>query len=163
MRRVTAAAGSAAFFAVAPGVVAGLVPWMITGWRAGDPIPPGRWAVGVALVAAGTAVLVPAFVRFAHDGLGTPAPMAPTDHLVVTGPYRWVRNPMYLAVSSTIAGQAVLFPSAGLLAYWVATTVAMVLFSRLVEEPSLRARFGTDYDEYRSSVRGWLPRRPAVG
>src|SRR5205807_3063374 len=105
--------------ALAPGTVAGLVPWWLTGWRLRAPI--GYWApvraFGVVLVVAGAVVLVHAFARFTVDGLGTPAPVAPTAHLVVGGLYRYVRNPMYLAVTAAVLGQALLFWQPALLWY----------------------------------------------
>ena len=97
MRRALAAAGSAAFFVLAPGVMAGLIPWSLTGWDARHTWPVLR-VLGAALIAAGLVVLVQAFVRFVVEGVGTPAPVAPTEHLVVGGLYRHVRNPMYVAV-----------------------------------------------------------------
>jgi len=98
--RWLAAAGSAIFFAVAPCVVAGLVPWWLTGWRLATPLP--LWdslrALGVVLTIAATAVVLSAFARFVVDGIGTPAPVAPTEYLVVSGLYRYVRNPMYIGL-----------------------------------------------------------------
>ena len=136
VRRFKAAAGSTLFFALAPGVVAGLVPWLLTGWETGDPWPPLQ-AVGGVLLVAGAAVLVHAFARFVVEGLGTPAPVAPTERLVVGGLYRHVRNPMYLAVGATIAGQALLLGQYGLLAYLAVFAVAVGAFVRLYEEPTL--------------------------
>ena len=95
--RVGAWVGTLVFLVVTPGTVAGLLPWLILGAH----YPPLSWplaALGAILVVAGVALLLDAFVRFAHQGHGTPAPIAPTRELVVTGPYRFVRNPMYLAV-----------------------------------------------------------------
>jgi len=161
MRRGPAAAGSAVFFALAPGVVAGLLPWLLTGWRPGRP-PAELWPLrlaGAVLVVAGAAVLVHAFARFAVEGLGTPAPVAPTAHLVVGGLYRYVRNPMYLAVVAAIAGQALLLWRWDLLWYALAVAIAVVAFVRWYEEPTLRRRFGSRYEEYRRAVPGWLPRR----
>src|SRR6266511_908912 len=110
VRKPMAAAGTAVFFVLAPGVVAGLLPWWLTGWRVRQPLPWWAWAplrvAGGVLSAAGVAVLVTAFVRFVAEGAGTPAPAAPTQHLVIGGLYRYVRNPMYLAVVATIVGQA---------------------------------------------------------
>ncbi|MEV0505009.1 hypothetical protein AB0I84_46540, partial [Streptomyces spectabilis] len=103
MRKSAAAMGSSVFMALAPGTVAGLVPWWLTRWQAGHWWLPVRVLGGVAL-AAGAAVLVHAFARFVTEGLGTPAPVAPTEHLVVGGLYRHVRNPMYVAVVAAIAG-----------------------------------------------------------
>ena len=102
--------------------------------------------------------LVSAFVRFVVEGLGTPAPVAPTQHLVVGGVYRYVRNPMYLAVIAAVAGQALLFGQLGLLAYAFTAGLAMVAFARLYEEPYLADRFGEEYERYRREVPGWVPR-----
>ena len=155
--RARAALGSVLFFAVAPGVVAGLVPWWRTGWEAGDTRLLLQLLGGI-LLAAGTIVLVSAFVRFVVEGIGTPAPVAPTEQLVVGGLYRHVRNPMYLAVGATIVGQALLLGRPVLLLYAVAFAVAVVAFVRGYEEPTLARRFGAQYDDYRRAVPGWLPR-----
>src|SRR3989337_2028364 len=105
MRTTTAAAGSSLFFALAPGVVAGVVPWWLTGWET-ESVPLVVRALGVLLVAICAAVLLHAFARFVREGVGTPAPVAPTAHLVVGGLYRHVRNPMYVAVVGAVLGQA---------------------------------------------------------
>jgi protein-S-isoprenylcysteine O-methyltransferase Ste14 len=159
VERRAAAAGTALFLAAAPGVVAGVVPWWLTGWRAASPAPPVavRWC-GWVFVAAGAAVLVGAFVRFAREGRGTPAPVAPTETLVVGGPYRYVRNPMYLAVLSVVAGQALVLWRPVLVAYGAALAVAFVAFVLAYEEPTLRRRYGAGYDAYRDAVPGWWPR-----
>src|SRR5918911_1909318 len=101
MRRSTAAVGSAVFFLLAPGVVVGLIPWWLTGgWQVREPLP--YWApmrpLGGVLLVAGLIALVRAFARFVVEGLGTPAPVAAPERLVVGGAYRHVRNPMYVAV-----------------------------------------------------------------
>jgi protein-S-isoprenylcysteine O-methyltransferase Ste14 len=162
MRRTLAAAGTAVFFALAPGVVAGLVPWWLTHWRMRTPLP--YWApvrvVGAVLVLAGASVLVEAFARFVFEGLGTPAPVAPTKHLVVGGLYRWVRNPMYLAVLATIVGQALLLGQLGLFVYAGLVAIAVVSFVYGYEQPALRAQFGDEYERYLREVPGWWPRRP---
>ena len=106
--KARAAVGSLVFLVLVPGVVAGLVPWWLTGWQVEEPFPywlPLRVA-GVILLAAGVVVLLHSFARFVVEGRGTPAPVAPTERLVVGGLYRYVRNPMYLAVAATIVGQA---------------------------------------------------------
>jgi protein-S-isoprenylcysteine O-methyltransferase Ste14 len=160
VRKLTAASGSAAFFAVAPGVVAGVVPWALTGWRVRHLSPwwtPLRVAGALVLVA-GAGVLVHAFVRFAHEGAGTPAPVAPTERLVVGGLYRHVRNPMYVAVVGAIAGQAAVLGQPVLVAYAVAAGAVMAAFARWHEEPVLARRFGEDYERYRRAVPGWRPR-----
>ena len=151
------------FLVVAPGVVAGLIPWWLTGWEAGTTWPPLQ-LLGALLLGAGVIVLVDAFVRFVVEGIGTPAPVAPTEQLVVGGLYRHVRNPMYLAVGATIVGQALLVGRPVLLTYAAAFAVAVVAFVRGYEEPTLARQFGAQYDEYRRAVPGWLPRlRPWRG
>ena len=158
MRRASAAVGTLVFLVVVPGVVAGLVPWMLTGWDSAGPPWPLR-VVGALLVAAGVVVLLQAFARFVTEGLGTPAPVAPTERLVVGGLYRYVRNPMYLAVGATIVGQALLLGRWILLAYAAVFGAAVVSFVRAYEEPTLQRTYGEEYDAYRRAVPGWWPRR----
>ena len=115
--RVGSLIGSFVFFWIAPGTVAGWVPYTLSKWRLQPPllgIPGGR-VVGGVVTAVGVAILVECFFRFAIEGRGTPAPIAPTERLVVSGLYRHVRNPMYVAVVAIIAGQALLFGSVVLL------------------------------------------------
>jgi protein-S-isoprenylcysteine O-methyltransferase Ste14 len=157
MGRPRAAAGTLLFLVVAPGVVGGLVPWLLTDW---EPATPPRWLqlIGWIMVASGAAALLASFGRFVFEGVGTPAPVAPTDKLVVGGLYRYVRNPMYLAVAAVILGQA------GVLGRWVLVAYAAVFgatvwsFVHWYEEPALRRRFGTDYEAYLRTVPGWWPR-----
>jgi protein-S-isoprenylcysteine O-methyltransferase Ste14 len=158
MKRASATAGSALFFALAPGTVAGLLPWSLTGWRVGTVLPWPARLLGALLVLAGLLVIVPAFVRFVLEGAGTPAPVAPTDRLVVGGPYRFVRNPMYIAVLLAIGGQAVLLGRGVLVAYGLVAVSAMVGFVKAYEEPYLRQAYGADYEAYRRAVPGWWPR-----
>ena len=158
MRRAAAAAGSAAFFVVAPGVVVGLIPWALTGgWDAKDTWPP-LVALGVVLLAAGLVVLVQAFVRFVVEGIGTPAPVAPTEHLVVGGLYRYVRNPMYLALGAIVSGQALILGRPALLLYAALVLAVTATFVRVYEEPALRQQFGAEYEAYCRAVPGWRPR-----
>ena len=162
MRKMAAIAGSAAFLVVAPGVVAGLVPWWLTGWRVGSWYPVPVRAAGGVVIAAGALVLIAAFAQFALDGLGTPAPVAPTERLVMRGPYRYVRNPMYLAVLAVITGQALLLGRPVLLAYAAAVGALFAAFVHWYEQPALARRYGSQYDAYRQTVPGWWPRlRPA--
>jgi hypothetical protein len=110
MRRRMAAIGSAVFFLVGPGTFLGLVPWWLTAWRVREPLPywlPLR-VVGLMLLIAALVVLVEAFVRFVMEGFGTPVPVAAPDRLVVGGLYRYVRNPMYVALLAGMVGQALL-------------------------------------------------------
>ena len=159
MRKSSAALGSVLFFLFVPCVVAGLVPFLLTD-RYSMPVSPHPAVAVVAgiLIAAGLAVLIHAFVRFAVEGLGTPAPVAPTARLVVGGVYRHVRNPMYLAVLSIILGQALLFSAILVAVYALAVAAAVVSFVHFYEEPVLARRHGAEYEAYRRAVPGWLPR-----
>ncbi len=156
-RRAVAAAGTAAFLALVPGIVAGLVPWLLTGWNV-EGAPAAVRVLGGALIATGAGFLLHAFARFVIEGIGTPAPIAPTERLVVGGVYRHVRNPMYLAVGATITGQALLLGQWGLLAYAALFFAIVATFVATYEEPTLESRFGPDYEAYRRAVPGWLPR-----
>src|SRR4029453_1567814 len=143
------------------GVVAGLGPWLLTGWLPGAPL--SSWGPlrlgGALLVVCGAVVLVHAFARFVAEGLGTPAPVAPTQELVVGGLYRYVRNPMYLAVLAVIVGQALILGGLVLLPYAAVVAAAFVAFVRGYEEPTLAWQFGDRYQAYRRAVPGWWPRR----
>lgn len=159
MRKSAAAAGSAAFFVVAPGTVVGLVPWLVTHWEI--PGTSAAWRVaqglGALLIVVGVGPVVHAFVQFARAG-GTPMPIAPTEHLVVTGSNRYVRNPMYVGLLVAILGQALLFGSLGLVLYAGAAWAVTASFVRVYEEPTLTRQYGEEYREYRRNVPGWLPR-----
>jgi protein-S-isoprenylcysteine O-methyltransferase Ste14 len=160
MRRPFAILGSALFLVVAPGSVAMLVPWWISRWQLQAPLlsfPPIR-AAGVLLIVAGFPVLLDSFARFACQGLGTPAPISPTRHLVVTGLYRYVRNPMYISVASLIVGQGLLFGNLRVLEYGLVVWLAFNLFVLLYEEPTLRSTFGAEYEAFRANVPRWIPR-----
>jgi protein-S-isoprenylcysteine O-methyltransferase Ste14 len=158
--RTRAAVGSLAFLVVAPGVVAGLIPWLITEWRPAPPTDgPGaiRW-IGLVLIVPGVAVVLEAFGRFAWHGLGTPAPIAPTRTLVVSGFYRFARNPMYVAVLAVILGQAVLFGSPAVALYGVSMAAAFHAFVLTHEEPTLRQAYGEQYAAYCAATPRWIPR-----
>lgn len=157
----TAAVGSAVFFVVAPGIVAGLVPWLISGWDVRWPISGLGvvvMALGSALLAVAIVVLIRNFIRFVVEGRGTPSPALQTERLVVGGDYRFVRNPMYLAVIAAILGQAMIFGSFALLIYALAVWAMMASFVRWYEEPLLENRYGEEYGRYRQGVRAWVPR-----
>ena len=135
--RFKAIAGSVVFLFVAPGIVAGVIPWSISLYVQQPPlfgVEPVRW-LGVLLLALGAVLLAETFARFALQGLGTPAPIAPTRTLVVTGSYRFVRNPMYVAVVSLIVGQALLLGSVGTLIWgavvWLTALVSMMAVQML--------------------------------
>jgi protein-S-isoprenylcysteine O-methyltransferase Ste14 len=158
--RIVASIGSAVFLVVAPGIVAGYLPWTMTGWKVQPPLLglAATRVVGAIVLALGLIGLLDSFRRFAVEGLGTPAPVFPTRTLVVTGLYRYVRNPMYCGVVGAILGQALLFGSNSLIVYGGVVWLAFHLFVIAYEEPRLRATYGPRYDEYRARVRRWIPR-----
>jgi protein-S-isoprenylcysteine O-methyltransferase Ste14 len=158
-RKLPPALASILFVFLLPGTVVGVVPWLLCQWQAGPPwggLALLRW-MGAALVLAGMPILLETVGRFVHQGRGTPAPWMPTEGLVVTGLYRYVRNPMYLGVLSMIAGQALLFASLPVLCYAAVVACCFVLFVRLYEEPTLRRRYGEQYATYCLNVPRWLP------
>src|SRR3954454_3305991 len=161
MRRLEAALGSAVFLVVAPGVMGGLVPWLLTGYRTSNP-PASLVVLGAALIAIGAGVVLNAFARFVLEGRGTPAPIAPTDTLVVGGLYRHVRNPMYVAVGAIIVGQALLLGRPLLLLYAAVFWAVVAAFVHGYEEPTLSARYGEEYAAYRRAVPAWWPRLRAT-
>lgn len=156
-----AAIGSVVFFFVAPFLVAGVGPWLIG--RATDTSV--AWPVqvlGMLVGLAGLGALLGCFSAFVA-ARGTPAPVAPTRRLVVEGLYRFVRNPMYVAVLAMILGQALWHGSLWVLAYGVLVWAVVAMFVRFYEEPTLVRQFGPDYETYRAGVPAWLPRlRPWV-
>ena len=158
--RRAAAIGSATFFVVSPGVELVLGPWVLTGFERGDGLPDAGAirALGALLLVAGAAVVLVAYVRFAADGRGTPSPAAPPRGLVVTGPYCYVRNPMYLGTAAAIVGEALLLSQPVLLLAAAAYGCALAAWVRLREEPLLAERLGADYEAYRREVPGWRPR-----
>jgi protein-S-isoprenylcysteine O-methyltransferase Ste14 len=161
MRSVTGAlVGSFLFFWIAPVVVAGWGPYLVSGWQVHPPLlglGAGRF-VGGCLVVLGAAGLLECFGRFAIKGRGTPAPIAPTEHLIASGLYRHVRNPMYVAVVAVLLGQALVLGSTALLEYTVIAWLLFHVFVLLYEEPALRRQFGSSYDLYRANVPRWWPR-----
>jgi protein-S-isoprenylcysteine O-methyltransferase Ste14 len=160
MRRILAIVGSAVFLVIAPGTITGYVPWLICHWQVAAPLA-GIFSfriLGVLLMAAGLAVLLESFARFALQGLGTPAPLFPTRHLVVSGFYRYVRNPMYVAVASLILGQGLFLGNVHVLEYGIAVWAAFHLFVLLYEEPTLRITYGSEYEDFCTNVHRWVPR-----
>lgn len=160
MRRVSAIIGSAGFLVIAPGFVAGLVPWWISHWELGAPlfrIFLLRF-VGAVLITLGAVGLLDSFARFAVQGVGTPAPVFPTRHLIASGLYRYVRNPMYIAVVSTIFGQALLLGNVALVEYGGLVWALVHAFVLAYEEPTLRRSFGPEYENYCAAVPRWIPR-----
>ena len=154
---------SALFFLVAPGTLAGVIPYLLTRWQAHDwgaaNIPVG--IAGGVLLSVGLAAIVECFRRFVTEGHGTPAPLLPPTTLVVRGLYCHVRNPMYVAVLAMIVAQALLLRRFILFGWAVAVWLTFHLFVVLYEEPTLRRTFGESYDAYRAGVGRWRPRLTA--
>lgn len=160
MNKASAAIGTTVFFFLAPGLVAGLGPWWVNGWRYASArwdLRPLRW-VGAGLIVVGLTGLIECFARFAVQGRGTPAPVMPTETLVVSGLYGYVRNPMYVAVFAIVAGQGLLLGDGRTMVYAACVWTAFTLFVVLYEEPTLRRRYGAQYEAYCAHVRRWLPR-----
>jgi len=159
-RRVLSIIGSVIFLLIAPLTVAGLVPYWITRWQMqlslGD--LPLLSILGVLLILAGVPVLLDSFARFAIQGLGTPAPVFPTRHLVVQGLYRYVRNPMYVAILAIVLGQTLFFGSLRLLEYGAILWLGFHVFILVYEEPTMRATFGDQYETFCAHVPRWIPR-----
>jgi protein-S-isoprenylcysteine O-methyltransferase Ste14 len=142
-----------------PGMVAGYIPWRFYGLSrvhidATNPLT----LLALFIIIAGVALLLACIWEFAARGKGTLSPVDPPKALVVEGLYRYVRNPMYLSVSSIVLGEALLARSPALLVYWMIFFVAANLFVILYEEPALRRRFGESYVRYQERVGRWLPR-----
>lgn len=160
MSRAGAILGSAVFFVIAPFSLTVLVPLWITGWRVQVPFfgLPQLRAIGVLLAIAGAVPLIESFRRFAVEGLGTPAPIAPTQHLIVTGFYRYVRNPMYVGVVAVILGEALIVGDARLLYYAAIVWLGFHIFVLVYEEPTLARTYGAEYETFRANVPRWIPR-----
>lgn len=144
---------------VAPGAVAGLIPALLV-WAKAGPIHlgPGRW-FGLPLMALGASSLVWCIVLFAREGRGTLAPVDPPRFVVRGGPYRRVRNPMYVSILVLLAGESILFESWAVAAWAAFMAVAWHLFVVFYEEPTLVRLFGDAYRDYRRAVPRWIPRR----
>ena len=149
---------TALFTVVMPGTFAVLVPVVLAADRAAA-MGATLW-LALCLFALGTVVYLRAAWDFGAFGRGTPAPFDAPKRLVTLGFYRYTRNPMYVAVLTVVAGWAVLFAAAVLVAYGVVLFVVFSLFIRLYEEPRLSKEFGKEYPPYMSRVGRWLPRRP---
>jgi len=147
------------FTFVVPGLGAVWFPWRILSRHPG-PDPATAWPA-VAVIAAGAALYVWCVWMFATIGRGTPGPWDAPRRLVAAGPYRWVRNPIYLSAFVVVLGEAWLFLSVPLLVYVAVMVVCCHLFVIGYEERTLRRRFGADYEEYLATVPRWIPRRPA--
>ena len=153
--------GTIAFTLTIPATAIVLIPYLLTGWQLRPPFlgfEPTR-SLGGALILLAAPLFFRFLSGFVREGHGTPAPIAPTEHLVVGGPFRWIRNPGYVAVVSLVVGQGLIFGSGAVLAYAAVLAIGFHLFVVLYEEPTLRRQFGEQYDAYCREVPRWIPRR----
>ncbi|HEY3054138.1 MAG TPA: isoprenylcysteine carboxylmethyltransferase family protein [Thermoanaerobaculia bacterium] len=152
-------------FALARSIIVSIIfvsiwTWFIPRWIAGGKLNPQLNWPAIVLMSIGGVIVLRCVFDFAWRGLGTPAPFDPPRRLVVTGLYRWVRNPMYVGMGIFLVGEALLLPSIrGEMLIMVAILwVVVTLFIIVYEEPTLRRTFGDDYERYRRNVHRWLPR-----
>lgn len=159
MRKPAATAISIAWGVTLGGTFGCLLPYLLNDWHFHHPLP--YWAAaqlaGIAFIGAGLAPVVESFVEFIK-ARGTPVPVAAPPRLVVSGFYRYVRNPIYVGFLAILGGEALLFGSAGLLEYTALAWCVGAAVVRFYEEPVLTRKFGAEYQDYRRAVRAWVPR-----
>lgn len=159
MRKPAAAAVSLAWGVVLGGTFGCLLPYLLSYWHFHQPVQ--FWwiaqAIGAVLICGGMVPLVDSFVQFFKSG-GTPVPVASPPRLVISGFYRYVRNPIYAGFMVILIGQALLFGSSGLLVYTVAAWCVGAAAVHFYEEPALTRKFGAEYQAYRHAVPAWIPR-----
>src|SRR6266699_4510526 len=146
------------FSILVPGTVAGFIPWFLL--QGAVLLIPSIWMIGLLPLLLGVGLYLWCAGAFTFIGKGTPAPIDAPKFLVKEGPYRWVRNPMYIAVLSVVSGEAILFRSFQLAEYALLVGIVVHLFVVFVEEPSLRSQFGESYETYLRTVPRWIPRFP---
>ena len=162
MPRWAAALSTAVFALIFQGAGVVLLPYAFTRWQPGTPPwPVVVRVIGLVLIAVGGIVVVWAFAQFAAEGAGVPIPGEPnSQRLTVGGPYRYVRNPLYVASVVAISGQALLLSRPVLLIYAAAFLAITVFLVRWIEDPALGRRFGQQFEDYQNQVPGWWPRLP---
>jgi len=141
-----------------PGIVLVYLPFWFTRFRVPAGEPWWQVALAIVLITAGVAPLGESARRFILAGRGTLVPTAPTEHLVVSGFYLFVRNPMYVGVLIALAGESVLFERRVMAVYLVLVWLATHLFVCLYEEPTLTRRYGDEYLRFKRNVPRWVPR-----
>jgi protein-S-isoprenylcysteine O-methyltransferase Ste14 len=162
MPRWVAAVGTVVFALTFQGIGVVLLPYAFTRWQPGT----SQWPVvvrviGVVLIAVGGIVVAWAFAQFAAEGNGVPIPGEPnSQRLTAGGPYRYVRNPLYVASAVAISGQALLLSRPVLLVYAAAFLAITFFLAHWIEDPALARRFGEHFEDYRKQVPGWWPRWP---
>jgi protein-S-isoprenylcysteine O-methyltransferase Ste14 len=154
------------FLILVPGMMVAGFPYLVLQTRGAPPAWPelgslGWRAAGLLLMAGGAVGFLACVIDFARSGRGTPFPLDPPKELVVSGLYRYVRNPMYIAILAVVLGEIIVYLSGEMAAYWLSVLAGFHLFVVLYEEPTLRRRFGVAYEEYARSVPRWLPRQTA--
>ena len=159
MRKPAAVAVSVAWGAALGGTFGALLPYLLNDWHLHRPLP--YWMVaqvaGALLICAGLAPIVGSFAEFARAD-GTPVPVASPPRLVVSGFYRYVRNPIYVGFMAVLIGEVLVTGSLGLLEYTAVAWCVGAAAVRFYEEPTLARKFGPEYREYRRAVRAWIPR-----
>jgi protein-S-isoprenylcysteine O-methyltransferase Ste14 len=161
MSRLSLALRNVLFTIVVPGSGGVYVPWLIITRHGGSPAP-AAWEAAV-VIAIGVALYAWCVTLFSTAGRGTPGVWDPPRRFVAVGPYRWVRNPIYLAALLIVGGEAWLFLSLALLVYAAVLAGGFHLLVTCSEEPGLCSRFGAQYDTYRHTVRRWIPQPPRAG
>lgn len=164
MRKTTAATVSVTWGLTLGATFGCLLPYLLGDWHLHRPLP--YWvvaqAMGALLICAGLVPIVAAFAEFTRVD-GTPVPVAPPPRLVVSGFYRYVRNPIYVGFLAVLVGEVLVTGSPGLLEYTAVTWCVGAAAVRLYEEPTLARKFGAEYQAYRQAVRAWIPRlRPVL-
>lgn len=146
------------FTILVPGTLLGMVPWLLLHWS-GEAVMPSFsfWLIGLIPFFVGAILYFWCAGAFTFIGRGTPAPIDAPVFLVRSGPYQWVRNPMYLGVFSVLLGEVILFHSLSLFGYMLLAGIVVHLFVVFYEEPSLLRQFGQSYETYLRTVPRWLP------
>ncbi len=147
------------FTILQPGIVAGLIPYWILRKEV-DRVFIWPWRfynyLGLILFIPGIALMLNCIIRFAVQGRGTLSPLDPTKRLVIAGPYRFCRNPMYVGVMMILIGETIFSQSVNLLIYSIAILIGFNLFIIFFEEPRLKREFGEEYRQYCQKVRRWI-------
>jgi protein-S-isoprenylcysteine O-methyltransferase Ste14 len=148
-------------FPFGPGLVIVLIPYLLTRWHEGS-YPEAVRILGIVLIALGTLLMLASFSRFPIEGSGTPFPTNPPSsrRVLVGGPYRYVRNPMYVSFGVVLTGMSLYLGRPALLVYAAVLLLLLAAFVHWYEEPTLVRRFGDQYAAYRAQVGAWIPRLP---
>jgi len=149
-------------FPFGPGLVVVLIPYLLTRWNEGRAYPEAVRILAIVLIVLGTGLMLASFSRFTIEASGTPFPTNPPSsrRVIVGGPYRYVRNPMYVSFAVVLVGMSLYLARPVLLIYTVVLLLLLAAFVHWYEEPTLVRRFGEQYSAYRNQVSAWLPRVP---